>query len=74
MRFLDDFAIHLDLADARQIEPGNQAQQCGLSAAGPADNGENLTLPDIQIDVGERMDAIGVSLREVADGQHDQSS
>ncbi len=45
------FAAHADLAAIRLLEAGDQAQQCGLAAAGAAEDGDQAAGFDREADV-----------------------
>ena len=53
------------------IEAGDDAQQCGLAAPGPADDGDDFALTDAKIDAFQCGDVVGIGLADAADLQHD---
>src|SRR5947208_3357006 len=52
---LDGAAIELDCPGARRVEAGDNAQKRGLAAARGADDGNELTALDREVDVAQRL-------------------
>src|SRR6266571_2135316 len=59
-------------ACGRRIEPRNQSQQCGLSAAGRTDNRQDLSISDFQTHVVQSNDTPGELLANIFEmyGRH----
>jgi acyl-CoA thioesterase-1 len=49
-QIVDAFAIEADRASSRPVEPRHQREQRRLAAAGWADDGDELALPDLEVD------------------------
>jgi uncharacterized DUF497 family protein len=63
-RVSDVYAVHLDSAFVRHDEPRNQAEHGRFAAAGRAEEGEEFTVLNIEIDMRKR-DVAAVCLRYV---------
>ena len=57
-----------DLAGGRIDDAADDADQRRLAGAVRAEQRENLAAPDLQVDVLQRLEAAGVGLREMRDG------
>ena len=53
---LTTLAVEPDLAGARLLQPGDDAQQRRLAAAGRADEDDELAVRDVEVDVVEHLD------------------
>ena len=62
-----EIAAPLDLAGVRRLEPGQDAQEGGLAAAGWAEQGEELPVLDLQVEAVERAHAAREDLCQTAD-------
>src|SRR4051794_9699651 len=69
----DRLAVERDLALARAIQTGDEAQERGLAAAGPAHEGDDLRLAYGEAHVRKGLRAVGIGLREVLQVQHLES-
>ncbi len=68
-------AVERGLAAVMVVEPGQDAQQGRLAAARGTDDADELTVPDVEIDVGQRVDAAaGIGLAEAADADEDRAA
>jgi hypothetical protein len=70
MRREDRPGIEPDRTGARPIEPGEQAQQGGLAAARPADEGHDLAGAHLEPDIGESHRPPGIGLGQVFEREH----
>ena len=60
--------------DAGAVEAGDGAQQRRLSAAGAADDGDDLAGPDLGGKPLQRMDAVGIGFADAIERQHQRGS
>ena len=58
-RTVDGAAVQLHASPARPVEPGEDADQRGLTAPGRSDDGDELSVTHLAIDAVERNDAPG---------------
>ena len=65
---IQPFTLHQDLAGIRILESSNDAQQRRLSRAALSENGQKLSLGDLQRDVAE-YGVLAKRLRNIADVQ-----
>jgi hypothetical protein len=70
VRLADRLAVEPDLAFARAVEAGDQAQKRGLAAAGAADERDDLGLAHGERHAGERLRAVRIGLGEVRELEH----
>src|SRR5579863_2951076 len=70
VRCRDRDAIERYTARGRGVEAGDGAQQCRLSAAGAADDGDDLADIDIGRKPLQRMDAVRIGLVDRIEQQH----
>ncbi len=66
---IDERAVHRDRASVRLVQPGQQTQQRGLAAAGPADEREYLPGAGLEGDVLQGLRSVRVGLRQRPDLQ-----
>src|SRR5205085_5855957 len=65
VRRSDRVAVERHVALRRTVEPGDEAQQRGLAAAGAADYRHDLARLDIERDAVERAHGIGIDFSDV---------
>ncbi len=57
-QIVDDAITDHDLAAGDLLEPGHHAERRGLAAAGRSDEDDELLVPDLEIDVLDRVDLV----------------
>src|SRR5438093_171504 len=62
---VDDLAADPDLAVGDVLEPGDHPQRAGLAAAGRADQNDELTVRNLQIERIDGLGAVGIDLRQL---------
>jgi hypothetical protein len=61
-------AVEQDVAGTCRFQPGDDAQQRGLAAAARADEGDELAMGDVGIDIAQHLE-VAEALAECPDGE-----